>query len=90
MILWGACSYQGQSRANYITIPAMTRTHHRLFPLKTQGKRFQSVTPQNIDPGLLQEWDLAVTEEEELDFDFPLAPEDLGQGDCPDELEGLV
>ena len=68
----------------------MTRTHHRLFPLKTQGKRFQSVTPQNIDPGLLQEWDLAVTEEEELDFDFPLDPEDLGQCYSPDELQGLI
>lgn len=68
----------------------MTRTHRRLFPLKTQGKRFQLVTPQNIDPGLLHELDLTVTEEEELDFVFPLAPEDLGQGDSPDVLEGLI
>ena len=68
----------------------MTRTHHRLFPLKTKGKRFQLVTPQNIDPGLLQELDLTVTEEEELDFDFPLAPEDLSQCYSPDVLEGLI
>ena len=68
----------------------MTRTHHRLFPLKTKGKRFQSVTPQNIDPGLLQELDLILTQAEELDFDFPLAPEDLGQCYSPDVLEQLI
>ena len=68
----------------------MTRTHRRLFPLKTKGKRFQSVTPQNIDPGLLQKWNLILTQAEELDFDFPLAPEDLGQSDSPDVLEQLI
>ena len=68
----------------------MTQTHRRLFPLKTQGKRFQSVPPQNIDPGLLQKWNLVLTQEEELDFEFPLDPEDLGQCYSPDELEGLI
>lgn len=68
----------------------MTRTHRRLFPLKTQGKRFQLVTPQNMNPGLLHELDLTVTEEEEVDFVFPLAPEDLGQCYSPDVLEGLI
>ena len=69
----------------------MTRTHRRLFPLKTKGKRFQSVTPQNIDPGLLQKWNLVLTQAaEELDFDFPLAPEDLGQCYSPDVLEQLI
>jgi len=58
--------------------------------LKTKGKRFQSVPPQNIDPGLLQKWDLTVTEEEEVDFVFPLAPEDLGQCYSPDVLEQLI
>jgi len=68
----------------------MTRTHRRLFPLKTKGKRFQSVPPQNIDPGLLQEWNLVLTQAEELDFEFPLAPEDLGQCYSPDVLESLI
>jgi len=69
----------------------MTRTHHRLFPLKTKGKRFQSVPPQNIDPGLFHKWNLILTqEEEELDFDFPLDPEDLGQCYSPDVLEQLI
>ncbi len=64
----------------------MTRTHHRLFPLKTKGKR---CTPQNNDPGLLQEWDLVLTKEEDIDFVFPLEPEDLGQYYSPDVLEFL-
>jgi len=68
----------------------MTRTHRRLFPLKTKGKRFQSVTPQNIDPGLLHKWNFVLTQEEELDFDFPLDPEDLGQCYSPDVLEQLI
>ncbi len=82
-------SDQGQSRVNRITLPAMTRTHHRLFPLKTKGKKSQAVTPQNNDPGLLQEWDLILTKEEDIDFVFPLEPEDLGQYYSPDVLEFL-
>jgi len=61
----------------------MTRTHHRLFPLKIKGKRFQSVTPQNIDPGLLQELDIILTQEEEFDFVFPLEPEDIAKSADP-------
>jgi hypothetical protein len=64
----------------------MTRTHHRLFPLKTKGKR---CTPQNSDPGLLQELDLILTQEEDTDLLFPLEPEDLGQYYSPDVLEFL-
>jgi hypothetical protein len=64
----------------------MTRTHHRLFPFKTKGKK---CTPQNNDPRLLQELDLILTEEEDIDFVFPLEPEDLGQSYSPDVLEFL-
>ena len=64
----------------------MTQTHHRLFPLKTKGKR---CTPQNNDPGLLQEWELVLTKEEDIDFVFPLEPEDLGQYYSPDVLDYL-
>ncbi len=67
----------------------MTRTHHRLFPLKTKGKKFQAVTPQNNDPRLLQEWEMVLTKEEDIDFIFPLEPEDLGQSYSPDVLEFL-
>ncbi len=79
-------SDQGQSRDNRITLPAMTRTHHRLFPLKTKGKK---CTPQNNDPRLLQAIDLALTEEEETGLIFPLELEDLGQCYSPDVLEFL-
>ena len=61
----------------------MTRTHHRFFPLKTKGKRFQAVTPQNITPGLFQELDLILTQEEEVDFIFPLSPEDIAKSADP-------
>jgi hypothetical protein len=54
--------------------------------LKTKGKRY---TPQNNDPGLLQEWELVLTKEEDIDFVFPLEPEDLGQYYSPDVLEYL-
>ena len=64
----------------------MTRTHHRLFPFKTKGKK---CTPQNNDPSLLQAIDLALTEEEETGLIFPLEPEDLGQCYSPDVLEYL-
>jgi hypothetical protein len=65
----------------------MTQTHHRLFPLKTKGKR---CTPQNSDPGLFQELDLILTqEEEETGLIFPLEPEDLGQYYSPDVLDYL-
>ena len=67
----------------------MTRTHHRFFPLKTKGKKSQAVTPQNSDPGLLQEWELILTQQEETDFVFPLEPEDLGHCYSPDVLEFL-
>ncbi len=67
----------------------MTRTHHRLFPLKTKGKKSQVVTPQNNDPSLLQAIDLALTEEEETGLIFPLEPEDLGHCYSPDVLEFL-
>ncbi len=68
----------------------MTRTHHRFFPLKTKGKRFQAVTPQNIPPGLFQELDLILTQEEEdTGLLFPLEPEDLGQCYSPDVLDYL-
>ncbi len=67
----------------------MTQTHHRLFPLKTKGKKSHAVTPQNSDPGLLQEWDLVLTKEEDIDFVFPLEPEDLGQCYSPDVLDYL-
>ena len=67
----------------------MTRTHHRLFPLKTKGKKSQAVTPQNREPGLLQEWDLILNQQEETDFVFPLEPENLGQYYSPDVLEFL-
>ena len=60
-----------------------------MFPLTTLGKGFQTVTPQTLDPGLLQKLDLTLTEEE-VDFVFPLAPEDLGQFYSPDVLELLV
>jgi hypothetical protein len=82
----GVWSDQGQSRVNRITLPAMTRTHHRLFPLKTKAKK---CTPQNSDPELLQEWELVLTKEEDIDFVFPLEPEDLGQYYSPDVLEFL-
>jgi hypothetical protein len=64
----------------------MTRTHHRLFPLKTQSKK---CTPQNNDPRLLQDIDLALIEEEDTGLIFPLDPEDLGQCYSPDLLEFL-
>ncbi len=67
----------------------MTQTHHRLFPLKTKGKKSQVVTPQNNDPGLLQKLDLILTEEEDTGLLFPLEPEDLGQCYSPDVLEFL-
>jgi hypothetical protein len=54
--------------------------------LKTKGKR---CTPQNNDPGLLQEWELVLTKEEDIDFIFPLEPEDLGQCYSPDVLDYL-
>ncbi len=82
----GVWSDQGQSRVNRITLPAMTRTHHRSFPLKTKGKR---CTPQNSDPELLQELDLILTQEEDTGLLFPLEPEDLGQYYSPDVLEFL-
>ena len=64
----------------------MTRTHHRFFPLKTKGKK---CTPQNREPELLQEWELVLTKEEDIDFVFPLEPEDLGQCYSPDVLDYL-
>jgi hypothetical protein len=64
----------------------MTQTHHRLFPLKTKGKR---CTPQNNDPGLFHEWERVLTKEEDIDFVFPLEPEDLGQSYSPDVLDYL-
>ena len=67
----------------------MTRTHHRLFPLKTKGKKSHAVTPQTSAPGLLQELELVLTKEEDIDFVFPLEPEDLGQYYSPDVLEYL-
>jgi hypothetical protein len=57
--------------------------------LKTKGKKSQVVTPQNREPGLLQEWELVLTKEEDIDFVFPLEPEDLGQCYSPDVLEFL-
>jgi hypothetical protein len=57
--------------------------------LKTKGKKFQAVTPQNSDSGLLQEWELVLTKEEDIDFVFPLEPGDLGQCYSPDVVEFL-
>ena len=54
--------------------------------MKTQSKK---CTPQNNDPRLLQDIDLALIEEEDTGLIFPLEPEDLSQCYSPDVLEFL-